>query len=386
MELRSYKTVKKRREALEKEIGQKLPVIGRSIPDEEVAARKNCENMIGAVSLPVGIAGPLLIQPLDGKKRQIYVPLATTEGALVASVNRGAKALAENGPVSVAAELVGATRGPVFEIKSLNEGLAVKKYLLENAGVLEKIAVASSHHLKLIKAETAIAGRRLFIRFAFDTGAAMGMNMVTRATSALAEHLGKTLGIRLISLAGNFDVDKKPAWINVVSGRGYRVHAQAIIKSETIQRVLKTDAKKILEVWQSKCLLGSALSGSMACNCHFANVVAAIFIATGQDPAHVTEAGLGITTIDLENQDLVAGVLLPDLMVGTVGGGTGLAAQQEALGLMGIAHRENGFARRMLAENLAGAVLAGELSLLASLAEGSLVRAHERLGRGKGDL
>ncbi|MCR4263776.1 MAG: hypothetical protein NUV98_03610 [Candidatus Roizmanbacteria bacterium] len=182
-----------------------------------------------------------------------------------------------------------------------------------------------------------------------------------------------------MAIAGNFDIDKKPAVLNSISGRGKRVWAEVLFPKNIVSSVLKTTPDKIEKVWKAKCMIGSALSGSIGFNAQYANIVAAIFIATGQDPAHVVEGSNGITTVEIQkNGDLYCSVYLPSLMVGTVGGGTGLATQKEALSIMGVSG--NGKAQEF-AEIIAGTVLAGEISLLASLAEGSLARAHETLAR-----
>jgi len=168
---------------------------------------------------------------------------------------------------------------------------------------------------------------------------------------------------------------------HVISHRGLTVWADVIVKKEAIENILKTTSEKIFDVWLAKCMIGSAISGSLGFNAHFANVIAAIFLATGQDPAHVVEASCGVTTAKvLPNGDLYFSIYLPALMMGTVGGGTELATQKEALEILGVAGK--GKIERF-AEIIAGAVLAGELSLLASLAEGTLAKTHQKLGRGK---
>ena len=206
----------------------------------------------------------------------------------------------------------------------------------------------------------------------------MGMNMVTIATQALVSHIEKQLGVRCVSLAGNFDIDKKPSWLNSIENRGMKVWAEVTIPATILHSVLKTTAQKMYDVWLSKCMVGSALSGSMGFNAQYANVIAAIFLATGQDLGHVGEGSIGITTAEVvSSKDLYMSVTLPDLMVGIVGGGTGLATQKEALSIISAKTSQE------FAEVVGGAVLAGEISLLASLAEGTLAKAHQKLGRGK---
>jgi len=379
MNVRDYKTVSDRRRALEKDLRISLKNIGAFTLDESVASTRNCENMVGVAQIPMGIAGPLQI----GKKKYM-MPLATTEGALVASVSRGCKAISESGGVTVDSYRVGATRGPVFRVKNIAESNKLNAFLADHFGELQKIAKGTSRHIRLTKYMDRGVGKYRFVRFVFDTQDAMGLNMVTIATDALVDYIQKKTDVVCLSLGGNYDVDKKPSWLNVIEGRGVKVWAEVTIPAEVLKKTLKTSAQEMYTVWLSKCMMGSAMAGSMAYNAQFANVVAAIFLVTGQDPAHVVEGSLGITTAELVNgKDLYVSVYLPDLMVGTVGGGTGLATQQEALKLLGVAGGVGGKNSQKFAEIIAGAVLAGEISLLASLSEGTLASAHIKLARGK---
>jgi len=387
MNLRKQSSVKGRRGALEKELKVSLKHIGSFSLDESVAGSRNCENMIGVAQIPLGIAGPLKISNFKFQISNYYfIPLATTEGALVASVNRGCKAIAASGGAMVASERVGATRGPVFRTGSLSQALTLKKWLTQHFKELDHLSKKTSSHLRLLRLDTRAVGRLVYVRFYFDTQDAMGMNMATLATTLMGQFIEEETGAKCVSVAGNFCTDKKPAWQNSVNQRGIAVWAEVQVPAQVLRAVLKTTAKKIYDVWLAKCLLGSALSGSLGFNAHHANVLAAIFAATGQDLAHVGEVSLGITTAEVmlqqKSEDLYLSVYLPDLMVGTVGGGTGLATQKEALEILGVAGGNRGENSQRLAEITGAAVLAGELSLLASLAEGTLACAHERLARG----
>lgn len=372
MNVRDYKSVSERRKALEKELKVNLKNIGSFTLDETVAATRNCENMIGAVQVPIGVAGPLKIN-----NKEYYIPLATTEGALVASVNRGCKAMTESGGAAVDSYRVGATRGPVFKVKSLEENSSLYDFINTHTAEFNELAETTSGHISLTNVETNSVGLYRFVRFTFDTQDAMGMNMATLATQKIVELIESKMSVHCISLAGNYDVDKKPSWLNVIKGRGFEAWAEVTIPEKILKYTLKTSAKAVCDTWLAKCMIGSAMSGSMAYNAQFANVVAALFLATGQDLGHIGEGSLGMTTTEIINgKDLYVSVYLPDLMVGTVGGGTGLATQQEALALLGA---ENS---RKFAEIVAAAVLAGEISLLASLSEGTLAKAHKTLARG----
>ncbi len=372
MKLTDLKTVKERSAWVEKGLKVTLDGVKKSLVDEE--KHIHCENLIGATSLPLGVAGPLQLKG-DYVKGHFYLPLATTEGALVASVSRGCKAITLSGGSSVFAYRIGVTRGPVFYVGSLENNKKLFHWLKKNEEKLKKIAESTSTHLTYKKMMIKSLANYVFVRFYFDTQDAMGMNMATIATKKMVEHIEKETGIECLSVAGNFDIDKKPAWLNFIDNRGFKVWAEVVIPKKIIAEVLKTTSNKIFEVWLAKCMIGSAMSGSLGFNAHFANVIAALFAATGQDLAHIVEGSMGITTTKvLENGDLYVSIYLPDLMIGTVGGGTGLKTQSEARAIIGVKKSIE------LAEVVAGAVLAGEISLLASLAEGTLAKAHKKLG------
>lgn len=378
MNVRDYKTIKDRRYALKKELRVDLTNIGSFSLNEDVASSRNCENMIGAAQVPMGIAGPLKVNSLQFPVCSYYIPLATTEGALVASVNRGCKAITESGGAVVDSYRVGATRGSVFHVPGLMENDKLNTFFEEHFEELQTVAAKTSGHLKLTKIFSRGLGKHRFVRFVFDTQDAMGMNMVTIATTSACQYVEAKTGARCISVAGNYDVDKKPSWLNVIEGRGIKAWAEVTLSAQVLRDVLKTSAQKVYDVWLAKCMIGSAMAGSMGHNAHFANVIAALFLATGQDLGHVGECSVGMTTMGVVGKsDLYVSVYLPDLMVGMVGGGTGLGTQKEALGIIGAETSQE------LAEVVAGAVLAGEISLLASLSEGTLAKAHERLARGK---
>ncbi len=386
MNVRVFKSVSDRRRALEKERGVSLKNIGSYTLDEAIASTRNCENMIGASQVPVGVAGPLRLQSVQSptEAKDYYIPLATTEGALVASVNRGCKAITESGGVTVDSYRIGATRGPVFRVNNLIENDRLNTFLDEHASDLKKIAAQTSGHLQLKKFMTRGVGRYRYIRFVFTTQDAMGMNMATIASEALTRFIEDKTGARCVSVAGNFDVDKKPAWLNVIENRGFKAWAEVVLPSSVLHDTLKTTAEKFYEVWLAKCMIGSAMAGSMGFNAHYANIIAAMFLATGQDLGHVGEGSMGITTAEVvSGKDLYVSAYLPDLMVGTVGGGTGLATQKEALEILGVAGGNNGENSQRFAEIIAGAVLAGEISLLASLSEGTLAASHAKLARGR---
>ncbi|GIW63926.1 MAG: 3-hydroxy-3-methylglutaryl-CoA reductase [Patescibacteria group bacterium] len=374
MKLHKFNSADQRRYALEKKLGLKLEKIKSALIEDE--SKLHCENLIGATILPLGVAGPLKLVSLNsGQKRLCFVPLATTEGALVASVNRGCKAISLSGGVKVFIEKVGTTRGPIFYVKNLAEAVSFKKWLTQNQSKIRSALESSSNHLKFLKFDYQIMLPYFYLRLYFDTDQAMGMNMVTIATEKLAELIEKELDIRCVSVSGNFCIDKKPAYLNFLSGRGLKVWAEIEISSAVLKQVLKTSADRIFSVWLSKNIGGSLISGSLGYNAHFANIVSAFFAAVGQDLAHTVEGSLGSTSAEIKGENLYFSIYQPAVMLGVLGGGTKLQIKQEAIKVTGAKTSQE------LAEVLAGAVLAGELSLLASLAEGSLAKAHKKLGR-----
>lgn len=382
-ELSPLDAIRVRRMFIEQETGTALENIGIFSLDIERVVKRNCENMIGTVQVPVGVAGPLLI---DGEYAQgrYYLPLATTEGALVASVNRGCSAITRAGGAQVRILHDGMTRAPVFAADTIVHAKQVADWVATHRDDLRGVAESTTSHGKMTDVVTYIAGTSVFVRIEFDTKDAMGMNMVTIASAKVAELIAEHTGARLIALSGNMCTDKKPAAINGIMGRGRSVVAGISLSHELIGQILKTDARSLFEVNYRKNLVGSARAGSMGFNAHAANVVAAMFIACGQDAAHAIDGSTCITTVDLTDSGVYISVTLPSLPVGTVGGGTGLETQQECLKILGVAGSGNppGTNARKLGEIIGAGVLAGELSLLGALAAQHLARAHQQLGRG----
>jgi hydroxymethylglutaryl-CoA reductase (NADPH) len=382
MNLRDFVDVRSRREAVERELGVELSDIGTFSVDEGQASTKNCENMIGVAQVPMGVAGPLQLKTENLKlKTDGYIPLATTEGALVASVNRGCRVIADSGGANVVSEQVGITRAPVFVVENIVEGKKFTGWVEEHFEEIQKLTEATSGHLRLLKIDPVAMGRNVWLRFVFDTQDAMGMNMVTIAVSQVIPFLEEKTSARCVAVSGNVCVDKKANYLNFVEGRGIKVSADVVIPNQVVTEVLHTSVEKIVEVGQRKLAYGAMMSGSIGANAHYANILAAIFIATGQDAAHVSECSVGITSAENVLGDLYVSVYLPDLVVGTVGGGTVLATQKEALRIMRLDPEKE--PSRRFSEIIGGAVLAGEISLLGSLAQGSLAKAHEKYGRGK---
>jgi hydroxymethylglutaryl-CoA reductase (NADPH) len=375
-----------RRRALEEMTRTPLSNIAHHSLDVTRASRRNCENFIGVAQVPMGICGPLRVRGnhIDG---DVFVPLATTEAALVASTNRGCTALREAGGAVARAEDVGMTRAPVFRTSGIVQSQTFLRWIKDHEADLCRVAEATSSHLKLLEVRPYAFGTTVFLRFRFDSGDAMGMNMATIACDrVVTELIEPATGVACVGLSGNYCVDKKPAQINFQEGRGKRIYAEIILDAQVLHHNLKTNARDLVEVQYRKNLLGSIAAGSLGFNAHYANVLAAFFIATGQDPAHVVEGSLGVTCIEPRGPDSVfASIYMPDVPLGTIGGGTALDTQREALAVLGVSPdpERRGEATLRLAEILGAIVLAGELSLMAAFTSHDLARAHEKLGRGQ---
>ncbi|KAM5343523.1 hypothetical protein ACJ41O_012060 [Fusarium nematophilum] len=344
-----------------------------------------CENVIGYMPLPVGVAGPLVI---DGQS--YFIPMATTEGVLVASASRGCKAINSGGGAITVLTADGMTRGPCVSFETLERAGAAKLWLDSDAGqaMMKKAFNSTSRFARLQTMKTALAGTLLFIRFKTTTGDAMGMNMISKGVEHALSVMATDGGfddMQIVSVSGNYCTDKKPAALNWIDGRGKGVVAEAIIPGEIVRNVLKSDVDSLVELNVSKNLIGSAMAGSVGgFNAHAANIVAAIFLATGQDPAQVVESANCITIMKNLNGALQISVSMPSLEVGTLGGGTILEPQSAMLDILGVrgSHPTNpGDNARRLARIIAAAVLAGELSLCSALAAGHLVRAHMQHNR-----
>lgn len=255
-----------------------------------------CENVIGYTPLPLGVAGPLNI---DGQN--YFLPMATTEGVLVASTSRGCKAINAGGGATTVLTGDGMTRGPCVAFETLARAGAAKVWLDSDEGqsIMKDAFNSTSRFARLQTMKTAIAGTNLYIRFKTTTGDAMGMNMISKGVEHALNIMSTEAGfddMSIISVSGNYCTDKKAAAINWIDGRGKSVVAEAIIPADVVRTVLKSEVNALVELNISKNLIGSAMAGSIGgFNAHAANIVTAIFLATGQDPAQVVESANCIT-------------------------------------------------------------------------------------------
>ena len=372
-----------------------------------------CENVIGYMPLPVGVAGPLII---DG--RHYFLPMATTEGVLVASTSRGCKAINAGGGANTVLVADGMTRGPCIGFETLKRAAAAKVWLdsPEGARTMRDAFDATSRFARLQQLKSTIAGTYVYVRFKTTTGDAMGMNMISKGVEAALGVMARDAGfddMAIISVSGNYCTDKKPAAINWIDGRGKSVVAEAVIPGDVVRSILKSDVDALVELNVSKNLIGSAMAGSIGgFNAHAANIVTALFLATGQDPAQNVESSNCITVmkkcVPPDNHlppplplfplltlfsprslrgNLHISVSMPSIEVGTIGGGTVLEPQAAMLDLLGVRGPDMavpGNHARSLARIVAAGVLAGELSLAGALAAGHLVRAHMQHNRTPG--
>ncbi|KAL7237199.1 hypothetical protein ACSBR1_020296 [Camellia fascicularis] len=387
-----YRATAIRREALQRMTGKSLDGLPLDGFDYESILGQCCEMPVGYVQIPVGIAGPLL---LDGK--EYSVPMATTEGCLVASTNRGCKAIYVSGGASSVVLRDAMTRAPIVRFASAKRAAQLKFFMEDplNFETLSLIFNRSSRFGRLQSIKCAIAGKNLYMRFSCSTGDAMGMNMVSKGVQNVLDFLKNDYDypdMDVIGISGNFCSDKKPAAVNWIEGRGKSVVCEVIIKEEVVKKVLKTDVASLVELNMLKNLTGSAMAGALGgFNAHASNIVSAIYIATGQDPAQNIESSHCITMMEAVNQgkDLHVSVTMPCIEVGTVGGGTQLASQSACLNLLGVkgASKESaGSNARLLATIVAASVLAGELSLMSAIAAGQLVNSHMKYNRSNKDV
>jgi hydroxymethylglutaryl-CoA reductase (NADPH) len=367
-----------RRAWIESRTGASLPLVAAfAIPSEQM--RGNIENPIGAVQMPLGVAGPLAIHGGDAEGL-FYVPLATTEGALVRSYERGMLALTRAGGVFARVLRDGNVIAPVFVFEDAASAVAFADRVVGDFAAVKADAESTTAHGRLLEVRPRAAGRDVIVEFHFDTGDAQGMNMIAaaadRACRGLAERHGPARFLQFSGLSS----EKRASGALLAGGKGKTVTAAARIPGEILASHLHASAAQIADTWR-RSVIGHLHAHSVGFNAQYANGLAAIFIACGQDVANITNAAVGVTDFEaIDGGDLHASVTLPSLTVATVGGGTALGTSRECLSLLGC----NGSGRaRKFAEIVAATLLAGELSMAAAIASGEFVDAHERYGRNR---
>lgn len=346
-------------------------------PDE---ARGNVENFAGVAQVPLGIAGPLRV---NGEHAQgdFYVPLATSEGTLVASYSRGMKLTREAGGVTVTVIDDAMQRAPAFGFDSAREARDFSVWVNDNIGEIRDRAESSTSSGRLRNVEQYTASRFVFLRFNYTSGDAAGMNMSGKATLAACEWIRDSYeDIRYFQLEANFATDKKASQVNTLHTRGKRVVAEITVPAELMESVLHTSPELVYRARQVS-TLGGFMAGVMNNGSQSPNAIAAMFIACGQDAGNVAESSTAMVYAELlEDGSYYHSITIPSLIVATYGGGTGLPTQRECLQMLGC-YGEGKV--RKLAEIVGATVLCGELSLGAAVVTEEWVEAHDRLGRNR---
>ena len=370
---------KTRRDFVAEKTSAKLDHIGHYSIDPATTAG-NIENFIGVAQVPLGLIGPLLVNG-EHAQGEFYVPMATSEGTLIASYNRGARLLRESGGVKVTVVDDAMQRAPVFIFNDAREAREFGVWVEQNFEEIAAQAETTTSSGKLRNIEQYAAARMRYLRFNFTTGDAAGQNMVGKATFIACEWIMKTYpGIQRYMLSGAMDTDKKHSQINTLHSRGKRVVAEVVIPNALLEKVMGVSAEVLFKARQIS-QVGSFMAGSSSTGAHAANGIAAVFIATGQDAANVAESSSSIIYADINDAgDYYLSVTLPSLIIATYGGGTGLPTQQECLNILDC----NGTGKvYKLAEIIGATVLAGEVSLMSAVLAGDWVTSHDALGRNR---
>jgi hydroxymethylglutaryl-CoA reductase (NADPH) len=343
--------------------------------------KKNIENFIGTVKVPVGIAGPLRVNGLFAQG-DYYVPLATTEAALVASYNRGSIAISEAGGCTAMLLNEGVSRAPGFAFRTVIEAGEFVIWLSDQIDVFRERAERTTHHGKLCNMKLNVEGNHVYVIFDFTTGDASGQNMVTIATEAICSYIIEASPVKpqYYFIESNMSGDKKASSQSFQSVRGKKVTVEVVLPARLVVSRLRT-TPEMMANYARMSALGAVMSGTIGVQGHYANGLAALYIACGQDAACVAESSVGVTRFEVHPDGaLYASATLPNLIVGTVGGGTSLPSQRACLEILGMSGEGHSAA---FAEICAAVCLAGELSLIAALCSGDFSRAHQKLARGK---
>ncbi|HEX6902282.1 MAG TPA: hydroxymethylglutaryl-CoA reductase [Thermoanaerobaculia bacterium] len=375
----THEMVKARQAFVEEYTGYKIQHIDKFSFDPAIT-KGNIENFSGVAQIPIGFAGPIKING-EHAQGEFIIPLATTEGTLVASYNRGMKVLNLSGGVTCTVVGDSMQRAPVFVFENARHARDFVTWVDDNLGKIREEAEATSSVAKLIYIDRYLSNKLVFLRFNYTTGDAAGQNMVGRATFAacswILENHDKILHFYLES---NFATDKKSSQINVMRTRGKRVTAECTIPRDVLIQNMRVDPET-LHYHAGIANVGAFISGANNNGCHSPNGITAMFIATGQDVANVSESSAGIVYTEVTpEKDLYISITIPSLIVATHGGGTGLATQRECLEVLGCVGRGK---VHKLAEIVAGVVLAGEISLASAISSLDWVSSHEQYGRNR---
>ena len=371
--------IKRRQAFVAEQTGAGVTHIGHYSIDPETT-KGNIENFTGVAQIPIGMAGPLLVNG-EHATGEFYIPMATTEGTLVASYNRGMKVLNLSGGCTCTVVDDAMQRAPVFVFDSAREARDFRAWINAHLKEIADAAEATSRIAKLLYIDTYLVNKFAFLRFNFSTGDAAGQNMVGRATFAACSWiLEQITTVRKFYLESNFATDKKASQINIMRTRGKRVTAECVVPRTVLMDVMRVEPES-LAYHSHLATIGAFFSGANNNGAHSPNGITAVFIATGQDVANVAESSAGILYTEItESRDLYISLTIPSLIVATHGGGTGLATQRECLEILGCTGRGS---VNKLAEIIAGVALAGELSLGAAISSLDWVSSHEKYGRNR---
>jgi hydroxymethylglutaryl-CoA reductase (NADPH) len=340
----------------------------------------NVENFIGTIKVPVGVIGPLRVNGTFAQA-DYFVPLATTEATLVASYGRGAKLITSVGGCSALSVNEGMARAPGFAFRALHEAAVFAAWVLAAVPELTEVAAGTSRYAQLREVRVSIEGNHVYVILTFHTGDAAGQNMSTIAAQAICEYLNSHSPVKpdYYFVEANHSGDKKASAQAALYGRGRSVTAEVVIPAAVVHEQLHATPEMMAKLFTMGAI-GGAMSGAMGIQCHFANGLAAMYLACGQDVASVAESAVGFARFEvMADGALYASVTLPSLPVGTVGGGTGLPSQKACLDILGLAGPGHANA---FAELCAAVALAGELSVAGALVAGEFSEAHRRLARG----
>ncbi len=372
--------IRERQHFVEDFTGKKLKHIGHYSFDPHIL-QGNIEHFTGVAQIPIGVAGPLLING-EHAQGEFLIPMATTEGTLVASYNRGIKVLNLSGGVKCSVVGDAMQRAPVFVFEDARQSRDFVTWVNDNIDKIREEAESTSSVAKLQYIDPYLTNKFAYLRFNYSTGDAAGQNMVGRATFAACSWILDNYdgGMKHFYLESNFATDKKASQVNIMRTRGKRVTAEAVVKRDVLNQVMRVEPESLY--YHSKIsTMGAFLSGANNNGAHSPNAITALFIATGQDVANVSESSAGLVYSELTPEgDFYVSITIPSLIVATYGGGTGLATQKECLDLLGCFGKGK---VHKFAEIVAGVVLAGELSLASAISSSDWVSSHEEYGRNR---
>lgn len=352
---------------------------GKTPLDHSASLKGHIENFIGYAQVPIGVAGPITVIGSRSSEEHL-IPMATTEGALVASYSRGLKACQESGGITAKCVAQAVQRSPYFKFQTIDVALDFVQWVKLQLPMFQAGVAKTSKHAKLISVEFSHEGNAVNVTFAYETGAAAGQNMTTIATAFICNFILENYSHKPLEyyIEGNFSGDKKGNVRALSTVRGKKVIAEVTLTKAIVQEVLKTTPEKMHKFWQAGTLSGVQM-GALGNYGHISNALTAIYLACGQDVAAISESAVGIGRMELTaTGDLYCSLTCPNLIVGTIGGGTALATQKEALKIIGCSTPADAV---KFAEVCCAVALAGELSIGAAIAEGHFTQAHQRLGR-----